>query len=145
MLIGNWFREALGLIYMIIVSSLFYFAPAWNPISTASGEQAALMMTALFMLNLLYLLMQSWPLVLGKVGTSIGLITDFVFSILPGVPVILAVAFHLGGFVEQSFTNRVIGGVTLGTVIFDVIIFGGIGSLVNRLTNDFYRGRGGNE
>lgn len=142
---GNWFRELLGMTYTAILGALFYFSPAWDPLSGATGQRAALMMAALFLLNLIYLLMQSWPLVQGKVGTSFGLMTDFVFSILPVLPVVLAIAFHMGGFAEQSFTNLVIGGVTLGVVVFDIVIFGGIGSLVNRLTTDFYRGRGGKD
>lgn len=145
MTILNWFREGLGLIYALILSALFYFSPLWDPLSSASGRQASLMMCGLLLLNLLYLLSQAWPLVLGKVGTAFGLMTDFAFSTLPVVPALLAVAFHLGGFSELSFTNLVICGVTFGVIAFDIVVFGGIGSLVNRLTTDFYQGRGTKE
>lgn len=142
MTLGNWFREILGFLFTVILSLLFYVAPKWDPLTSATGQQASLMLAAFFLFSLVYLLMQAWPLVQGRVGTSFGLLTDFVFSILPVLAVVVALAFHLTGFFPQSFTNIMIGCMALGVVVFDIIIFGGIGSLVNRLTTDFYRGRG---
>ncbi len=132
----GWWQElsSLGVAALVAIPTLVY--PAWDPLSALPTRQAVAFMGGLGFLSIVYLLWQGLPIVMGRVGSAFGLITDIVFSLTPAIPVVLAIAFDLFSFQALSFTGYVIGFWTLGLVAFDTIVFGGVRSLVNRLTDD---------
>lgn len=137
-LLARWNRELFSMIYATLLSLLFYFSPGWDPITNANGKQGALIVCAFLIFYVFYLAWQAWPLVRGEVGTAFSQTTDAIFSSFPVMPVLVAIMFHFTGYYEQSFTNLVIATSTIVIVVFDILIFGGIGSLVNRLTLDVH-------
>lgn len=137
-LLARWSRELMAVLYAAMLAIVFYFFPKWDPIANANGKQGALIVCAFLFVYLFYLIWQSWPLVRGEVGAAFSQTTDAIFSSLPIVPVMLALAFHMGGYYEQSFTNLIVATTTIGVVAFDIVVFGGIGALVNRLTLDMH-------
>lgn len=143
--LARWNRELLSIAYAVVIGLLFTFSPKWHPSSNASGDQGMLIAGAFFLLFLFYFTWQAWPLVRGEVGTAFSQTTDAIFSSFPLFPVLIAFTLHFVGYYEQSFTNLFIATMTVAVVAFDILVFGGIGSLVNRLTHDMYMGKGRND
>ena len=132
----GWWQELSSLSVAVLVGVPLLGFPSWDPLSTVQTRTGVAFMGGLGLLSLVYLLLQGLPIVMGRVGSAFGLITDAVFSLSPAIPVLLAIAFDLFGYKSLSFTGYVIGFWTLGLAAFDVVVFGGVRSLVNRLTDD---------
>lgn len=137
-IIRSWAREISSLVFAILIGLAVFVRPMADPLSAATPQQAVMYCVGVGMLYLFYLIWQGWPLVLGQVGAAFSQTTDAVASSLPGIPALFAIVLHFLSFQTLSFSMMVLAGTTLAIVAFDVIIFGGIGSLVNRLTNDMY-------
>lgn len=132
----GWWQELSSLAITVLVGVPILAYPEWDPLSKVPTRTAVMFMGGLGLVSIAYLFWQGLPIVMGRVGSAFGLITDAVFSLTPAIPVLLAIAFDLFGFKALSFTGYVIGLWTIGLVAFDVVVFGGVRSLVNRLTDD---------
>ena len=141
----GWYRELASIVLMIALALEFGLNPQWDPLSKTDGLHGATLVCSFLIAVLVYLVVQAWPFVLGKVGSAFSYLMDLLASLAPAGPILVFLTLHLAGKITQSPINLILMAMWSAVVIFDAVIFGGIGALVNRLTNDLYEMKGRND
>lgn len=141
----GWYREVASVALTLALALEFGLNPQWDPLSTTSGLQGATLVCSFLIAALVYLVIQAWPFVLGKVGSAFSYLMDLLASLAPAGPILIFLTLHLASKITQSPINLILMAMWTAVVVFDAVIFGGIGALVNRLTNDLYEMKGRNE
>lgn len=144
MRIVKWFVNKLNARYLssllltLVLGLIFWLRPGLSPemFGATTPEQVALLMTGIFLVFWMYLVMQGYAVSHGDIGSSSSHTTDNMVSIVPAFAAVIAGFLTLTDMHPLSTLNRVIAGLTLAVVFYDLWIIGGAASKINRLTDE---------
>jgi uncharacterized membrane protein len=125
-----------SLILTVTVLGIYYVSPTWNPLSGKTASEAARYTVWVSHMGCFYLFLQSLQYITGRVGSSGKFWAETLASLLPLLAVVWIVAGQYQSGAEMSTWVKLIIQQTFVFSLCDIIILGGIGALVNRLTDE---------
>jgi hypothetical protein len=133
--------SALGL--GALVAFLFWLAPGANlaTFGATTPESTIAFFTALFALYLVYLVIQGYTISHGQIGSASAHNLDNIISGVPALAALFGIFLHVVGFWPISTVNLAVAAMTLGVVVYDLLILGGAAAKINRLTDEYKRER----
>ena len=128
----------LGSTILIVVAlvGLYLLAPTWDPISKATPAQASFWTECLTWIGSLYLLVQAGQYIFGRVGNAGWFILDLGSSVIPLIVIAMIYVAHYTGWSVMSGWVQTIMRTSANFVLLDLVVLGGLGALVNRLTDE---------
>jgi len=134
----RWMRECSSTLLAAVLCLLVWVVPTFDPCENMNPRSIMHFMVGIFLLFLVYLLIQGIPFVGRSVGTGMAHTTDMIFSGVPGVAAFVCILFGLFGVVPLSAFWMELCPVVMAVVALDLWIFGGIGAKILHLTDDVH-------
>lgn len=132
---GLW--RSLGSIALaLVVATLIWFVPRYDPISAMTPQYAALYCCGAGVVLVTYLFWQGWPAMSGEVESRLSRSADTGLSVMPALAALSGFATHMMALQKLSFTVLLIAGAVMVTALFDVIVFGRIENAIADLADD---------
>jgi hypothetical protein len=125
-----------SLLLAVCLGTLFLTSPTWNPISGVPAARAVFWTEMLTLIGCAYLFVQGAQYLTGRVGSSGGYMLDLGASAVPLVVLIVIWTSHFVGYTVLSPWMKTVMRTATYFVILDLVILGGVGALVNRLTDE---------
>jgi hypothetical protein len=115
---------------------LYLAAPGWNPIAGVTAAKAVFWSEMLTLIGCAYLFIQGVQYLTGRVGSSGSYMLDLGASAIPLIVLVAIWTSHFAGFATLSPWMKTVMREACYFVLVDLVIFGGVGALVNRLTDE---------
>lgn len=125
-----------SLLLAIGLAALYITSPTWNPILGVPAARAVFWTEMLTLIGCTYLFVQGIQYLTGRVGSSGGYILDLGASAMPLVVLIVIWTSHFVGYAVLSPWMKTVMRTATYFVMLDLVILGGVGALVNRLTDE---------
>lgn len=127
-----------SLILTALVLGIYYAVPGWNPLAGKLPSEAARYATWISHVGCFYLFLQSTQYIVGRVGSSGGFWAETLASILPIVAVVWVAASQSQTSEPLSNWVRLVFEQAFVFAMCDLVILGGVGATINRLTDEFH-------
>jgi hypothetical protein len=126
-----------------LVAVLFWLAPGADlaTFGATTPESTIAFFTGLFALYMVYLVIQGYPISHGQIGSASAHNLDNIISGVPALAALFGLFLHVVGFWPISTVNLAVAAMTLGVVVYDLLILGGAAAKINRLTDEYKRER----
>lgn len=127
-----------SLILTALVLGIYYAVPGWNPLAGKLPSEAARYATWISHIGCFYLFLQSLQYIVGRVGSSGEFWAETLASLLPIVAVVWVVASQSHAADPLSHWVRLVFEQAFVFALCDLVILGGVGATINRLTDEFH-------
>lgn len=119
------------------ILAVYYISPGWNPLSGKTASTAARYATWVSHVGCVYLFLQAGQVIVGRVGTSGEFWAETMASMLPIIAVVWIIASEYRATESMSAWVSILVEQTFFFSMSDLIILGGVGAAINRLTDEY--------